>query len=134
MTKTGYKFVKKSTYSSIFVQTPYSRTYIPGTIVEARPNTIGLMILSSIELANAFGSLFTYTFAKNLTLLEVEYDSNEVNIVDYICGYQDYESLQFFYTRSLKTNLEANILVTIPMGTVCCKKLKVIKVRSWRLL
>lgn len=123
MIHTGYKLVRLPLNISIMAPPPYSKRYPMGEVVEADPNTLGLMLFESLVLAIDFIDGYNSNITSTWAVLEVEYDSNDIIIVDYISFYLDLDSLNAFY---LKSKPYTNLLQCPPLGTLCCKKLKVI--------
>lgn len=132
MTNTGYKLVQLPLNTSILAPPPYSKCYPIGEVVEADPSTVGLMVFESLPAAVDFHAMCGVsctgttgiTYYNNWVILKVEYDSSDVVVVDYISRYLDSGSLSVFYLD--KTLSEVTGLIPPPLGTVCCKKLRVI--------
>lgn len=132
MIHTGYKLVQLPLNTSILAPLPYSKCYPIGEVVEAGPSTIGLMIFESLTTIIDFRDMCgvsrtditSITYYNDWAILKVEYDSNDVVVVDCISRYLDSESLSLFYLD--KTLSDVTSLIPPPLGTVCCKKLRVI--------
>lgn len=125
----AYKLVTPDDHTSLIVEPPYSRTYIPGFRTYSKPGTHGLMAFESIECALDF---FHDNPIETALLMLVRIDPDDVILVDYISLCQYSSALDHYYDRLHNTSKLAKArnpytLCPIPMGTICCKKLHVIR-------
>lgn len=121
MIHTGYKIVQLPLNTSIMAPLPYTKCYPVGEVVEADSGTLGLMIFESLTLAMRF---YMANEPTSWAVLIVEYDSNNVLNTDFICRYRDCESLSLFYLDIVHPDI--GTISIPPLGTICCKKLRVI--------
>lgn len=128
MIRTGYKIARLPLYTSLFVPPPYCKVYPIGEIVTAASQTLGLMVFSPLAAANDFYNYSSRWSGGLWTILEIEYDTNDVIIADYVSLYFELDSLTEFY-RDLNQEVSTSWCAKLvpPLGTVCCSKLKVIR-------
>lgn len=123
----GYKLVRMPLYTSLLAEGHYTVHYTPGTIVSAVPGTVGLMIFRDQESASAFLTSYSLSYGARtgIITLEIEYTESSILPVDVISQYCDESALLCFYGLSLLESLP--IARSLPMGTVCCTSVTVLK-------
>jgi len=104
-------------YNSVMTEGKYRKHYVPGSIVSANKNTIGLMLFKDLE------SAIGYIYPNNdlSRILEVEPMGTITKVICISLGASEY-ALDCYY----KEDQDA-ITSTPPFGTVCCRAIKVIR-------
>lgn len=113
----GYK-VTRTDGKSCTASGKYQRLYLPHTIIEAEPGTVGLMLFSTERRAREFGDSIMLHFM----IYEVEYKEIDEEFHPSICSHTNVEALNMFYQHKL---IPRPFLVSPPEGTVFAKKIYV---------
>lgn len=117
--------ITDSFYNSIIAEGKYRKKYIPGTMVCAVENTIGLMLFTTVELAINFASMYDY-----FRILEVEPMDKVIKpvLISHFTKEHRIDSFyQFVNNFYIDHSYDVEVYTDKPIyGTVCCRAVKVV--------
>lgn len=124
--KTLYKVVKTFDRTSIFASGRYQKTYHSGSVVEAIPNTLGLMCFKHFNDADAFsrklcGRAFVIKVKALAPVFEMAEDTQfPQDVSEY--------ALDYFYISQEAAQGKLRVsTIMAPRGTVLCHKIRVLE-------
>jgi len=114
--KTAFKVTKlqQDKWVSVYAHGRYQKTYTKGTVVQAEPGTIGILLFKSKHDAQMWANCYLFR-----PVLEVELLGTVTDIRN-VCRTQGEEDLDFWYQDGCPSELSA------PYGTIACQKVRVL--------